>query len=120
MRMTPTAAVLRCGRPVLVRLAQACKVEPHLASGRLVEGTMMGHQCLRTARTNGFVATIERATGNVVLKLSKARVAEMVEAGTGVSFAPAGKVFREWLAVTEADEHFWRSLLREGVAFVGD
>ena len=92
--------------------------EPHLASGRLVEGTMMGHQCLRTARTNGFVATIERATGNVVLKLSKARVAEMVEAGTGVSFAPAGKVFREWISVPDIDEDTWSTLLEESIDFV--
>lgn len=92
--------------------------EPHLASGRLVEGTMMGHQCLRTARTNGFVATIERATGNVVMKLSKARVAEMVEAGTGLSFAPAGKVFREWIAIPDIDEDTWSILLEESIDFV--
>ena len=36
--------------------------EPFLASGRLVEGTMMGHQCLRTAAGNGFVATVERSS----------------------------------------------------------
>ena len=47
--------------------------EPHLASGRLVEGTMMGHQCLRSASTNGFVATVARASGNVVAKLPAAR-----------------------------------------------
>lgn len=92
--------------------------EPHLASGRLIEGTMMGHQCLRTARTNGFVATIERATGNVVMKLSKARVAEMVAAGTGLSFAPAGKIFREWVAVPDIDEDTWVTLLEESIHFV--
>lgn len=92
--------------------------EPHLASGRLVEGTMMGHQCLRTARTNGFVATIERATGNVVVKLPKARVAELIESGVGLSFAPAGKVFREWVSVPDIDEETWSTLLEESIGFV--
>ena len=92
--------------------------EPHMASGRLLEGTMMGHQCLRTARTNGFVATIERATGNVVMKLSRARVAEMVADGTGLSFAPAGRVFREWVAVPDIDEDTWSTLLEESIDFV--
>ena len=92
--------------------------EPHLASGRLVEGTMMGQQCLRTARTNGFVASIERSTGNVVLKLPKARVAEMVDDGTGLSFAPGGKVFREWVAVPDIDEDTWSTLLEASIDFV--
>ena len=92
--------------------------EPHLASGRLVEGAMMGQQCLRTARTNGFVATIERSTGNVVLKLPKERVAEMVDSGTGLSFAPGGKVFREWVAVPDIDEDTWSRLLEESIDFV--
>lgn len=92
--------------------------EPFLGSGRLVEGTMMGHQCLRTARTNGFVATIERATGSVVVKLPKARVAELIETGVGRSFAPAGKVFREWVSVPDIDETSWSTLLEESIAFV--
>ncbi len=92
--------------------------EPHLASGRVVEGSMMGQQCLRTARTNGFVATVERATGRVVLKLPKARVAEMVEAGIGQAFAPAGKVFREWVSIAEIDEAGWNELLDESIEFV--
>ena len=79
---------------------------------------MMGHQCLRTARTNGFVATIERATGNVVVKLPKARVAELIEDGVGVSFAPAGTVFREWVSVPDIDEDTWSTLLEESIVFV--
>ncbi len=92
--------------------------EPHLASGRLVEGTMMGHQCLRTARTNGFVATVTRGSGNVVVKLPKDRVAELIEAGTGVSFAPAGKVFTEWVELPDVDEATWDALLDESIDFV--
>lgn len=92
--------------------------EPHIACGRLVEGTMMGHQCLRSAATNGFVATVARATGNVVVKLPKDRVAELVAAGSGLSFAPAGKVFKEWVEVPGIDETTWERLLEESIDFV--
>lgn len=92
--------------------------EPHLASGRVIEGTMMGHQCLRTARTNGFVATVARATGATVVKLPKRRVAELIDAGRGLAFAPAGKVFREWVEIADIDDDTWASLLAESIEFV--
>ncbi|MDA3039144.1 MAG: hypothetical protein O3C27_06365 [Actinomycetota bacterium] len=92
--------------------------EPHLAGGRLIEGTMMGHQCLRTAATNGFVATVIRASGNVVVKLPKTRVTELIEQGVGLAFAPAGKVFREWVELPAIDEATWETLLTESNAFV--
>jgi hypothetical protein len=91
--------------------------EPHLASGRLIEGTMMGHQCLRTAATNGFVATVTRRSGNVVVKLPKARVAELIQQGVGEPFAPAGKVFREWVELLSVDEATWATLLAESISF---
>ena len=92
--------------------------EPHLASGRLVEGTMMGHQCLRSAATEGFVATVARKTGNVVVKLPKPRVAELIDEGVGLAFAPAGKVFREWVELPDLDEPTWEGLLEESMTFV--
>ena len=42
-----------------------------------------------------------------------------LDTGDGEPFAPAGKVFSEWVAVLEPDEPQWRRLLREGVDFVG-
>ena len=92
--------------------------EPHLASGRLVEGTMMGHQCLRSARNDGFVATVTRSTGNVVVKLPRARVAQLIDEGVGAPFAPAGRVFREWVELPEVDAATWETLLDESVEFV--
>ena len=92
--------------------------EPHLASGRLIEGTMMGHQCLRTAATNGFVATVTRSTGNVVVKLPTRRVVELIDRGVGRPFAPAGKVFREWIELPVVDEATWEALLAESIVFV--
>ncbi len=91
--------------------------EPLLGSGQLVEGTMMGQQCLRSA-AGGFVATVERTTGALVVKLPKTRVAELVESGDGAAFAPAGKVFKEWVAVESFDETRWTDLIAESMEFV--
>jgi len=92
--------------------------EPFLGSGRLVEGTMMGHQCLRSA-TGGFIATVEHETGALVVKLPKARVLELLASGDGSPFAPAGKVFSEWVAVPSFDETQWAALILESMEFVG-
>lgn len=92
--------------------------EPFLEEGKLVEGTMMGHQCLRSAGNDGFVATVERSSGNLVVKLPKDRVAALIEAGDGEPFAPAKKVFKEWVAIPAFDEQTWAGLLDESIAFV--
>jgi hypothetical protein len=42
----------------------------------------------------------------------------LIAAGQGEPFAPAGKVFREWVSIPKRDRRRWRSLLRESVAFV--
>ena len=91
--------------------------EPFLGSGELVEGTMMGHQCLRSGN-GGFVATVERDSGALVVKLPAERVDSLIESGDGQAFAPAGKVFRQWVAVPSFDEDQWSELLRESMAFV--
>ena len=36
----------------------------------------------------------------------------------GRPFAPAGKVFKEWVSIPCRDRRRWRALLREGVEFV--
>lgn len=91
---------------------------PHLANGRLVDGTMMGFACLRSGSSGGFVATAHRSTGDLVVKLPRRRVAELVEAGVGAPFAPAGKVFSEWVAVSADHEGSWDALLSEAMEFV--
>jgi hypothetical protein len=91
--------------------------EPFLGRGDLVEGTMMGHQCLRTAG-GGFVATVERGSGSLVVKLPKARVAALIETGEGQPFAPAGKVFSEWVAIPTFDEQEWTAHIEASLAFV--
>jgi hypothetical protein len=93
--------------------------EPYLAAGQLVEGTMMGHPCLREASTNGFVATVERSSGNLVVKLPDGRVQQLIDDGVGRPFAPAGKVFSEWVTVAEADEKLWIGLIEESIDYIG-
>ena len=99
-------------------------VDPMIGSGRLVEGTMMGHHCVRAADNDGFVATVERSSGDLVVKLPRERVAELVASGDGRSFAPAKKVFKEWVAIPRKDDDAatdqqWTALLEESIAFVG-
>ena len=81
---------------------------------RIVEGTIMSGRCLRVDKE--FLALVDYM--GLVVKLPKARVAEMIEQGKGQSFAPAGRVFKEWLSVPEPDKRRWRALLEEGVGFV--
>ena len=84
---------------------------------RIREGTIMNGRCLRLGKE--FLALVDHNGSGLVVKLPKERVAELIEAGAGRPFSPAGKIFKEWLAVPTADRRLWRELLREGIAFVG-
>jgi hypothetical protein len=84
---------------------------------RIQEGTIMSGRCLRFGKE--FLALVDYKGSGLVVKLPKERVAELIEEGVGKSFAPAGKVFTEWLAVPKPDRRCWRALLREGIAFAG-
>lgn len=76
----------------------------------------MGGGCVRSG--GEFVGMPHHKGDGIVVKLPRARVDELIDAGTGASFAPAGKVFREWVLVEEYDEQRWTDLLRESIAFV--
>ena len=77
--------------------------------------TMMGYPCVRLA--GRFVASYDAKLGGLVVKLPRERVLQLIEDGTGEPFAPAGKVFREWVAIPTLDRDQWRTLLAEGVDF---
>lgn len=94
---------------------QACA--PLQAEGLIVEGTLMGGPCVR-ASNDEFVAMPHHKGPGIVAKLHRDRVAELIEAGVGKPFAPAKKVFKEWVLVEAHDEDQWRELVRESVAFV--
>ena len=87
-----------------------------LAQPAVTRSTMMGYPCLRM---NGlFFACVERTTGNLVVKLPADRVTDLVSSGIGISFAPNGRVFREWVALPIPEEDEWTSFLDEARAFV--
>lgn len=83
---------------------------------RIEEGTIMGGRCVRV--DGEFLALVDHKGSGLVVKLPAPRVAELVESGRGQRFAPAGRVFREWVSVPDADRELWSILLREGVDFV--
>lgn len=82
----------------------------------VTRSTMMGLPCLRT--DGRFFASLEKGTNHLIVKLAADRVDALVEEGQGVSFAPNGRVFREWVAFPVADEDEWRTLLVEAKTFV--
>ena len=57
-------------------------------------------------------------SGQLVVKLPEQRVDELIAGGVGEPFAPAGKVFKEWLAVSGTDEKLWSELMAESQTFV--
>ena len=91
-------------------------VAPLLASGAAEQGSIMGGACLRVH--GEFLAMPHHNGPGLVVKLPRERVAALIAEGRGQSFAPAGRVFREWLHVPAFDPQFWTDLLSEGIVFV--
>jgi hypothetical protein len=77
--------------------------------------TMMGYPCVRLA--GRFLACYDTKEGCLVLKLPRERVTELVDSGQGDPFAPAGKVFHEWVSIPTGDPELWRILLTEAADF---
>jgi len=90
--------------------------ELQLEDPRVEEGTIMNGRCARVA--GEFLGLVDFKGSGLVVKLPRARVDELIEQGVGRPFAPAKKVFREWVSVPTRDRRRWRALLREGIAFV--
>ena len=79
--------------------------EPLLAQPGVTRSTMMGLPCLRI--DGKFFASLDRKTQHLLVKLPAARVQQLIAHGQGVTFAPAGRTFREWLAVPPTDAERW-------------
>jgi hypothetical protein len=77
--------------------------------------TMMGFPCVRLA--GRFLASYDDKAGGLVVKLPRDRVEALVEQGAGEPFAPAGKVFREWVSISKVDRSLWQAALTEAVEF---
>ena len=90
--------------------------EQLLVDENISKGTLMGFPCLRV---NGdFFATADHRTGDLIVKLSKNRVQQLIKEGIGQPFAPAGRTFREWVLVAEHDTRSWKNLMQEAKIFV--
>jgi uncharacterized protein (TIGR02453 family) len=92
-------------------------VEPMYADPAVRRSTMMGLPCVRLA--GRFFASLDRRTGALLVKLPADRVTRLIAAGHGEAFAPAGRTFREWVAVPRPDRRRWRGLLAEARAHAG-
>lgn len=90
--------------------------EPMIGAGKIVEGELMRSRCVRVGKE--FLAMPEYLTGDLVVKLPRERVDELIASGEGLAFAPAKKVFREWVQVPARDGVLWQRLLDEGYEFV--
>lgn len=89
---------------------------PLLAQPGVSPGTMMGFPCLRV--DGQFFASCDHRTGDLIVKLPRDRVQALIDTGVGKPFAPAGRVFREWVLVEDRDETRWAALMDEARSFV--
>ncbi len=90
--------------------------DPLLRKPEISEGTLMGFPCLRV--DGEFFATCDHRTGDLIVKLSRDRVKALIDEGVGAPFAPAGRVFREWVLVQGRDAKRWRALMDGAREFV--
>jgi hypothetical protein len=77
---------------------------------------MMGFPCLRVS--GAFFASCDHRSGDLIVKLPRHRVDQLVAAGVGKPFAPAGRTFREWVLIDDRDEARWVALIEEAREFV--
>jgi hypothetical protein len=89
--------------------------EPLLTDPATSVGTLMKFPCLRA--NGAFFATCDHRTGDLIVKLPRDRVAQLIDDGLAHPFAPAGRTFKEWATIVERDEDTWRSLLAEAHAY---
>jgi len=98
------------------RLATALAGRPGVTLPGETAGRGFGADALRVS--GAIFAMLSR--GRLVVKLPRARVAELIEAGTGLPFdAGKGRPMKEWVAARDADDGTWLSLAEEALAYVG-
>lgn len=89
--------------------------QPLIDTGTVTRSTMMGLPCLRV--DGRFFASFDPRTNSLLVKLSAARVDELIDANQGNPFAPAGRTFRQWTAITPSRSTLWPSLIEEALDF---
>jgi hypothetical protein len=92
-----------------------------LADGRATYGNQSGPQRAfgsTSLKTDGKIFAM-LVKERLVVKLSAARVNQLVDAGAGERFDPGhGRIQKEWLSVFSDDADEWRALASESEAFV--
>ena len=86
-----------------------------LAQPDVTTSTMMGLPCLR--RAGAFFASCDQRSGDLIVKLPRNRVEQLIAAGVGRPFAPAGRTFREWVLIDDRDQARWAELIDEARIF---
>ena len=90
--------------------------ESFLIDKSITKSTMMGFPCLRV---NGdFFASVDRKTGDLIVKLPANQVLDLIETEVGEPFAPNGRRFKEWVAIPNRDVTLWQQLINDARAFV--
>jgi hypothetical protein len=92
--------------------------ETLLGQDGVTRSTMMGLPCLRI--WTKFFAAYDRSSGDLMVKLPAARVDQLIADGSGGAVAPAGRRFREWVAIPAGNVHHWPDFLVEACAFVAE
>jgi hypothetical protein len=87
---------------------------PLLGQAGVTQSTMMGFPCLRL--DGDFFASVDRRSGDLVVKLDEAQVSDLVDRGRATPFAPSGRPFREWAAVPYERRRSWSRLLERALA----
>jgi hypothetical protein len=83
--------------------------EPLLSRPGVTRSTMMGYPCLRL---NGdFFASWDPHHRQLVIKLDRPAVTEMIETGQAEPFAPGGRRFREWAALPAEHRPRWAAAI---------
>ncbi|TMR02166.1 MmcQ/YjbR family DNA-binding protein [Actinomadura soli] len=90
-------------------------VEPTLTDPAVTRSTMMGLPCVR--HHGRLFAALDTRNQTLVVKLPQEQVAQLIAQGVGEPFAPAGRTFREWVALPAPDQPLWQRLLDEARAF---
>jgi hypothetical protein len=85
--------------------------EPLLARPGVSRSTMMGFPCLRLH--DDFFASWDPRVQQLVIKLDASDVETLIQAGDGLPFAPAGRRFRQWVAVPATSLVRWPVLLED-------
>jgi TfoX/Sxy family transcriptional regulator of competence genes len=88
-----------------------------LASGGVTAGTGFGKTEGLRINDKIFAMLVE---GELVVKLPKERVDELVGSGVGERFdAGKGRPMKEWASIAPAASRRWKALVEEARAFVG-